>query len=401
MFRWPIELTPLSLGSSGASRDVTLEITPRGAVFTLAALAHIGHPAHFAVLDAYLRGQMRVSPTVSIGDDSQVVLSALAGPLVAAHELGISQLGLADLILLPPAAALDDDGLTRSPVSPRYLLRSPNDPDHWRWVRTAERFESFGCLGTPHPGQGNRWHDLVLELPLRPPLSEVGVPAGGLPAIQAEFRLPTDPTSPSADLVAALGRLGRARFARNSIDVPDTVAAALAALSASGAVLSPLAADDLLQERAAYRLPSSRVGTLDLAELATALPDLRAQRDAAQATLTVGASSLTAVLTPDLDGYQTLCLLPSQRPESPTPTFEETRQATWDTIEAIMGRPLAEYRTEPIALRLVATDGRATTLDIGVSVVIVRNQTVFTGWIGSDGRVMLKLFPPGGMGAGG
>jgi hypothetical protein len=45
----------------------------------------------------------------------------------------------------------------------------------------------------------------------------------------------------------------------------------------------------------------------------------------------------------------------------------------------------------------VAVDGRSTTLDVGASVVIGRNQTVFTCWVGSDGRVMLKLFPSGGM----
>ena len=75
------------------------------------------------------------------------------------------------------------------------------------------------------------------------------------------------------------------------------------------------------------------------------------------------------------------------------------RDLAWETIEALIGRPLAERRTEPIALRLVAEDGRTTTLDVGASVVIVRNQTVFTAWVGSDGRVMLKLFPPGGMAA--
>jgi len=110
-------------------------------------------------------------------------------------------------------------------------------------------------------------------------------------------------------------------------------------------------------------------------------------------------------LAPDLDGYQTLCLLPPARdPASiteadPPSVFEMMRDAAWAAIESLIGRPLAEYRTEPIALRLVAHDGRTTTLDVGVSIVIVRNQTMFTGWVGSDGRVMLKLFPAGGMAA--
>jgi hypothetical protein len=58
---------------------------------------------------------------------------------------------------------------------------------------------------------------------------------------------------------------------------------------------------------------------------------------------------------------------------------------------------LPEQRTEPIALRLAAEDGRSTALNIGASVVIGRNQTVFAAWVGSDGRVMVRLLPPGGM----
>ncbi|MCC7372151.1 MAG: hypothetical protein IT306_27295 [Chloroflexi bacterium] len=400
MFRWPIAPTPLSLGSSVTSSGATLEVTPRGAVFTLAALAHVGHPAHLAVIDAYLKGQMRVSPGVSIGEDSRVVASALAGPLVAAHELAIRQLGLADLILLPPAATPAHDGLTRGPDSPRFLLRAPDAPDHWHWVRTAERFETPGCLGTPRPGTGSRWHDLVLELPPRPPVSEVRVLTGGLPAIQAELRSPTSTAAPPADLVAALRRVALDRFARDSADIGDAVTAAIRALMAEGRPSGPLAADDLQRERAAWRTSHASLGSLNLPALAKLLPDVCASRTAARATLSAGEVTRTLVLTPDLDGYQTLCLLPCHQPESPIPTFEQVRQATWDTLEAIVGRPLAEYRTEPISLRLVAADGRTTTLDVGVSVVIVRNQTVFTGWIGSDGRVMLKLFPPGGMGVG-
>jgi len=55
MFRWPVEFTALSLGSQGRPHNATLEITPRGAVFTLAALSHVGHPAHLALIDAHLK----------------------------------------------------------------------------------------------------------------------------------------------------------------------------------------------------------------------------------------------------------------------------------------------------------------------------------------------------------
>ena len=70
--------------------------------------------------------------------------------------------------------------------------------------------------------------------------------------------------------------------------------------------------------------------------------------------------------------------------------------ATNAVIVGLIGRPLAERRTEPFALRMTGPD-RSTTLDVGESIVIVRNPTIFAAWVGSDGRVMLRLLPPGGM----
>ncbi|MCC6416847.1 MAG: hypothetical protein IT429_01215, partial [Gemmataceae bacterium] len=92
MFRWPVEFTPLSHGAAGRPRPATLEITPRGAVFTLAALTHTGHPAHLAVIDAYVKGQLRQTDATGLGQDSRVVLSSLAAPLLAAHALGVERL---------------------------------------------------------------------------------------------------------------------------------------------------------------------------------------------------------------------------------------------------------------------------------------------------------------------
>jgi hypothetical protein len=139
------------------------------------------------------------------------------------------------------------------------------------------------------------------------------------------------------------------------------------------------------------KLSGGQLGDV-LAELADPISDRRPTVTAIQWR----GLTLDVALEPDLDGYQTLCLLPPPEVD-PASLFEPMREATWETIEALIGRPLAERRTEPIALRLVADDGRSATLDVGASVVIVRNQTVFTAWVGSDGRVMLKLFPPGGM----
>src|SRR3954454_21167267 len=101
MFRWSVEFTALSLGSQGRPQTAILEITPRGALFTLAALSHVGHPAHLALIDAYVKGQVRLTPTMGIGEDSRIVAASLAAPLLAAHELGVERLTLADLVLLP------------------------------------------------------------------------------------------------------------------------------------------------------------------------------------------------------------------------------------------------------------------------------------------------------------
>jgi hypothetical protein len=155
MFRWPIAFTPLSLGSNGSPRDAMLEITPRGALVTLASLSHVGHPAHLALLDAYIKGQVRQTASTTLGDDSRLVLSSLAAPLAAAHALGIERLTLADLILLPRPVARDPDEPAapapwdvRGPDSVRFLLRT-GSAHGWAWVRVAERFEPAGCLGTP------------------------------------------------------------------------------------------------------------------------------------------------------------------------------------------------------------------------------------------------------------
>lgn len=401
MFRWPLALTPLSLGSSGATRDATLEVTPRGAIFTLAALSHVGHPAHLALLDAYLKGQMRVRASAGIGEDSRLVASALAAPLVAAHELGIEQLGLSDLILLPGQAEGEqaregDNGLGRAPESPRFLLRVPGPPERWLWVHAAERFEVAGCVGTPNPGLGSRWHDVIVQLPERESASMVTLPTGGLPPIDAELREPTATHSPSAGLVAALRALGQARFARATGQIHAAADAASRQIESQSASDCPLTIDDFQVDRRAASITTTLPPAADPAALASALAGPRACRHPVETALTFQNQLLGVSLTPDLDGYQTLCLLPPPSVASGD-CFELMRDAAWEVIEALIGRPLAERRTEPIALRLIGADGRTTTLDIGASVVVVRNQIVFTAWIGADGRVMLKLFPAGGM----
>jgi hypothetical protein len=407
MFRWPIEFSALSLGSLGGPRGATLEITPRGAVFTLAALSHVGHPAHLALLDAYVKGQVRQTASTSIGEDSRLVLSSLAAPLVAAHELGIEHLTLADFILLPRPDAPDADELpagalnpwrVRGPDSPRFLLRVPGSPHaSWAWVRAAECFEPDGCLGTPRPGLGSPWHDAIVELGARPTVDPITV----------EVREPTSGAAFWPLLETGLTTLALARFARVGAlvrRVGSEIAVMVGKATCHTIPLPPIQPADIRAEIAAFGSVGGAVSVLDnLGELGAALADSIAARQPAELAATWSGQEIAVSLTPDLDGYQTLCLLPL-RPDplvipDPASMFETMRGAAWAAIESLMGRPLAEYRMEPIALRLIADDGRTTTLDVGVSVVIVRNQTVFTGWVGSDGRVMLKLFPAGGMAA--
>jgi hypothetical protein len=314
VFRWPVECTPLSLGSIGQPRAALLEITPRGALFTLAALSHVGHPAHLALIDAYLKGQVRLTPTTGIGEDSRIVAASVAAPLLAAYALGVERLTLADVIVLPrdtsqsgsPDLAADGRPVS-TPDSPRFLLRAHGD---WRHVRAAERFEAPGCLGTRLVGHTDPWHHAVAEL-------------GQDGRILAEVREPSSPgeldDAVTPDDVVRLRAEALARFAR-----------------------APLGADSML--------------------------------------------------TSEPDGYQTLCLLPPANSD-PNALFASMRARAWEAIEGLIGRSLPEHRTEPIELRLIDEDGRTTTLDIGASVVVGRNQTVFAAWVGSDGRVMIRLSP--------
>ena len=109
MYRWPLALRPAGLYDPPSA---TLEISPRALNFTLMALAEMGHPAHVALVDAYLRGEVRfraVSNHIELGYDSADVAAHLAAPLLLAHELGWDQLDLRDVILLPPTRTPDYD----------------------------------------------------------------------------------------------------------------------------------------------------------------------------------------------------------------------------------------------------------------------------------------------------
>jgi len=406
MFRWPILLTPLSLGGVGQPREALLEITPRGAAFTLAALTHVGHAAHLALVDAYLKGQMRLTPTAGIGEDSRTLVASLAAPLIAAAELGVERVTLADLILLPRdlAAGTGADQSeggppTRSVDCARFLLRGS---DRWHWIRGAERFERAGCLGTRQVGAGTPWHDAVVELPRRPHADDWFGGDLALTRITAELRAATDRSTVSADLVHALRTLSLGRFARAAGPMQRAAERAVALLDEGLNAAAPLYSGDLRREwRTAERARPRRAGDSDPTGLAQMLSDATGRKASAEASLRWQDLDVEVALTPDPDGYQTLCLLPPADAD-PAAIRPIIRDMTRATIEALIGRPLAEHRSDPIVFTLRMEHGdqeRVTTLDVGESIAIVRNQVVFTAWVGSDGRAMLKLFPPGGMSA--
>ena len=93
---------------------------------------------------------MRLTETTGIGEDSRVVAASLAAPLLAAAELGIERLTLADLILLPRDTDAASTAISASwPILFARLTASDllRAGDTWHRVRAAERFEQPGCLG--------------------------------------------------------------------------------------------------------------------------------------------------------------------------------------------------------------------------------------------------------------
>ena len=100
-------------------------------------------------------------------------------------------------------------------------------------------------------------------------------------------------------------------------------------------------------------------------------------------------------LAPEADGGATLALLPPVD-EEPIPNLVGRMEAAARAVlPGLMGVPFAEERKVVIEHRLVGPE-RTTTLLVGWSLVLPRNRRVFAAWLGSDGRVMIRLFPPEG-----
>ena len=275
MYRWPLRL------ADDPTVELTLEVPPRGAAFTLSALMHLGHPIQLALLDAYLRGEVPFAPGSKLGQDSRTVLANLVGPLVALRELGRDRATLVDLTLLPPER--------QAAGHSRFLLPSA--------TRRSVRVACGSRLGRQTAG---------LPKASREP-----------PSLQVVTILPTSGAVPD-------------RHASSPRHAPLTV---LTSVHQSG--------------------PTE--GTND-------------------------------VPPPDTPGPTTLSIGSSAETASPI-------NAAWARLETLLARPLDERWTEPIVLRLVGPN-RATELQVGWSLVLPRNQQVFAAWLGSDGRLQIRLQPP-------
>ncbi len=391
-----------------------LEVSPRGLAFSLSTLAGMGHPTHLALIDAYLRGEVSLPRHVGLGQDSRLTLSRLIGPLVLAYERGVAECGLGDLILLPA----DDGDALRQERSCRVVL-APTPT----FVVTTTGAPSGVHPPPPEMTERPGWVVVDVEIPsvaaLERHLADAGPPApidasalivGVGPSSLVRNAQPGPLTPLDAALIpavlAALKRLAFGQAAGN----PLVVLAAVGALGSAVERDRPrwsgetwLHARELLV--AATRITPA-VASNALSELGRCRPEQLAgpvrvaARDRRPAAGVVEHAGLTIdlALTPAADGGATLALLPPVEQEALPNLVECMESAARVVLPGLMGVPFGEERKEVIEHRLVGP-ARTTTLLVGWSLVLPRNRRVFAAWLGSDGRVSIRLFPPEGQGS--
>ena len=464
MYRWPLTLHPAGLYDPP---NATLEISPRALGFALLALAEAGHAAYGALLDAYLRGEVRfrdVSNHVELGYDSADIAAHLAAPLLLAHELGWELLDLRDVILLPPTRTPDYDdreerGLLFAPHRrPLWVIVTPGDligfgsrPEKWTGWRAMDRpghAEAFIRLPDSdvverwRRGHGTRPSLLAAVSALEPP-PPARIDGDRLPpnaeelagaatcAVSAGLRrlaLGRVACSPRVQQEAA-GALLREIEARQTewterqFDWLRRVwrALLLEAEGSSGADFGALPASTVdayvaLGERAdalGLDRPSRRlleggagtfrpprifiepIGTVTAGHVSVALgPALDGSRFA-DGGLEHDGLAIDVAMVPEADGGVTLSLLPPPDEPAVPNLVVRMEAAARAVLVGLMGMPFAEERKEVIEHRLIGPE-RTTTLLVGWSLVLPRNRRVFAAWLGSDGRVMIRLFPPEG-----
>lgn len=404
----------------------------------LQSLMATGHPIHLALVDAYLGGAVRAAPGTALGGDSRAVIAGLAGPLTWLYECGVDSATLLNLVPLPSHPLFEG--------SWRYLIVPPHQPHRWlHCASTTPR--PPGARDRPDRPATEGWNQAFTTVPeltaLRRHLADGPAPA---PIdVRTRESSPQHPVAPiSAELLAALrafafGRAARAPmvFERAIQDLGRAIAGLISESAppsepellslVSEATIEAVYAD-IEPDRASIRETDRLLQSID--NLARTIPlffnpvrrldaqrrrwrTVRAQptelppstvhaladvpgltRDGGRAAGTVTAwegLSIDASCVPESDGNLTLALLP--RPgHSPRRDVTRMGAAAWLTLEGLLGTTLSERQSEPITLRLVGPD-RATELAIGWSLVLPRNRRVFAAWLGSDGRVVIRLRP--------
>ena len=377
MYRWPIDmLTGVSQRGAVQRERCLVEVSPRGLTFTLSMLAGVGHPTHLALIDAYLKGEVRMPRHGGLGCDSRLTLSRLIGPLVLAHERGVTELGLGDVILLPTG------GPTGGVPTPERSYSMVLAPTPTYTVTTTEAPYGSGPPGSDTVDRPS-WVEVDVEIPcvstLEQRLADAGPPAPidarAVIAGHAPHSLVRDaPSGPLTPLDGAVTPAMLAALKRQAHDqaakVPPVLPSAL----------------DTLVHVVEHDRPD---------QLAAALGVAVQNRHSATGRLEHDGLTLGVALAPEADGGATLALLPPVEAEPIPNLVGRMEAAARAVLRGLMGVPFAEERKEAIEHRLIGPE-RTTTLLVGWSLVLTRNRRVFAAWLGSDGRVLIRLFPPEG-----
>jgi len=418
------------------------EISPRGSAFSLLMLGYGGHPTHLTLIDAHLRGEVRVGRWLDhVGDLAYGVAAGVLAPLVVGYADRRATMTLRDWTHLPP----------QEPLMPNYssgVAAVWSGGERPIWIRCGERDPAFIFLRewTSPTFIGNArppWRDVVVSLPIgsfrqrwddAPPVRSISV------VLSPEREPESLPCT--SELLAALRRLAYARSAQVQLLYAEALDGFLGVLEPymrerrrGWLQLRPVLEDALHEARWSFRfldppIPTGVRGAVDdlparVLELRRALSQYADEgaRDHIAAPLTrlgdVAPATLVSViehesraaeclgvmqhkglsidvaLVTESDGGAMLSLLPPVE-EEPTPELVGRMEAAArEVLALLMGVPFAEERKEEIAHRLVGPE-RTTTLLVGWSLVLPRNRRVFAAWLGSDGRVMIRLFPPEG-----
>lgn len=442
-YRWPIALAPdaedaaadsgrslrrLSSRARPTSAYLELEVPPRGAAMMLPALAHVGHPIHLSLIDAYLRGMVPVPRGQSLGGDSQVIAASLAGPLILLYERRVERAGLAELILLPPRSSPG--------AGSRFLLTTNPTP---LWLDCAPTL-ARPIRGRRHPDPPQPpWHEIAVQLPAREAVNAAlanGSTACPVDAASRRARITfLRPEGGRRRLFGALRTLSLGRAGRSPGSIRRGVAALRRTVEeawvTAGADERPFLQgllEDAVTEATDHGVePSSELERLlldpieeairgtgmellarsrrrgraiwdDVAEAGHVEPDRLGPalvRSGDKSTLVTATSEadgheLDVALAPDPDGGSTLALLPHA--EDVADSVGAMRTAAWSALEGLLEIRLEDRRTEEVALQLAGPE-RTTELAVGWSLVLPRNRRVFAAWLGTDGRVLIRLMP--------